>query len=87
MVRPSAPSSEAELFDRGQGRGQDRGQDRGQGSAPPPYEEINKSSRLSLDTLDERLRRRSVEKARRRVRNIKIGAAFLVVTLFLMSFM
>ena len=55
--------------------------------APPPYEEINKSSRLSLDTLDERLRRRSVEKARRRVRNIKIGAAFLVITLFLMSFM
>ena len=79
MVRPSAPSSESELCD--------RGQDRGQGSAPPPYEEINKSSRLSLDTLDERLRRRSVEKARRRVRNIKIGAAFLIITLFLMSFM
>ena len=55
------------------------------GSAPPPYSEINK--RASLDTLDDRVTRRKVKKARRRVRNIKIGAAGLVILLFLMSLM
>ena len=57
------------------------------GSAPPPYSEINKRASLDLDTLDDRVRRRKVKKARRRVRNIKIGAAGLVILLFLMSLM
>ena len=55
------------------------------GTAPPPYSEVNK--RPSLDTLDERVRRRMVKKARRRVKNIKIGTASLVILLFLMSLM
>ena len=57
------------------------------GTAPPPYSEVNIRSSLDLDTLDERVRRRMVKKARRRVKNIKIGTASLVILLFLMSLM
>ena len=53
------------------------------GSAPPPYSEVNK--RRSLTSLDDGIRRRRVKKARRKVRNIKIGAACLVIVLFLMG--
>ena len=51
--------------------------------APPPYSEVNK--RPSLSSLDDGIRRRRVKKARRRVRNIKIGASCLVIVLFLMG--
>ena len=57
------------------------------GTAPPPYSEVNIRPSVDLDTLDERVRRRMVKKARRRVKNIKIGTASLVILLFLMSLM
>ena len=65
-------------------------------TAPPPYSEIAKNNRFQasgtgaspdLDTLEERIRRRRVKKARRKVRYIKVGAACLVILLFLMSLM
>ena len=50
---------------------------------PPPYSEVTKGPSLDLDTLD----KKRVKKDKRRVRNIKIGVAFLVSLLFLMSLM
>ena len=50
---------------------------------PPLYSEVTKGLDLDLDTLD----KRRVNKARRRVKNIKIGVACLVSLLFLMSLM
>ena len=47
---------------------------------PPPYSELTKEPSLDPDTLD----KRRDKKARRRVKNIKIGVACLVILLFLM---
>ena len=47
---------------------------------PPPYSEVTKEPSLDPDTLD----KRRDKKARRRVKNIKIGVACFVILLFLM---
>ena len=56
-------------------------------SEPPPYYEVSKTPRLSIDAQEEMLRRKSQKQSRRKVKQTKILVLSLFLIIFILSVM